>query len=86
MIIIQDETVNNTANYFFSHRAGWIIAFVVCGVYAAERPGRRDLRTAGTASRCATRSFFAAKVVIVLAVADRHSSSSATRTAASRSS
>ena len=28
--------MNNTANYFFSDTAGWIIAAVVCGVYAAS--------------------------------------------------
>src|SRR5918995_1105212 len=33
VIVIQDETVNNTANYFFSERAGWIIAAVVLGIY-----------------------------------------------------
>ena len=26
VIVIQDETVNNTANYFFSEKAGWILA------------------------------------------------------------
>jgi D-xylose transport system permease protein len=36
VIVIQNETVNNTANYFFSQRAGWIIAAIVCGVYAAS--------------------------------------------------
>ena len=36
VIVIQDETVNNTANYFFSDTAGWIIAAIVCGVYAAS--------------------------------------------------
>jgi D-xylose transport system permease protein len=36
VIVIQDETVNNTANYFFSNRAGWIIAALVCTVYAAS--------------------------------------------------
>jgi D-xylose transport system permease protein len=36
VIVIQDTTVNNTANYFFSERAGWIIAALVCGVYAAS--------------------------------------------------
>jgi len=35
VIVIQDETVNNTANYFFSNTAGWIIAAVVCAVYTA---------------------------------------------------
>jgi D-xylose transport system permease protein len=36
VIVIQDSTVNNTANYFFSNTAGWIIAALVCGVYAAS--------------------------------------------------
>ncbi|HUQ21569.1 MAG TPA: hypothetical protein VM049_00985 [Gaiellaceae bacterium] len=36
VIVIQDETVNNTANYFFSSTSGWIIAAIVCGVYAAS--------------------------------------------------
>jgi D-xylose transport system permease protein len=33
VIIIQDNTVNNVANYFFSDRAGWIIGAVVCLLY-----------------------------------------------------
>jgi D-xylose transport system permease protein len=36
VIVIQDETVNNTANYFFSDKAGWIIAALVLGVYIAS--------------------------------------------------
>ncbi len=36
VIVIQDNTVNNVANYFFTDRAGWIIAFVVSAVYAAS--------------------------------------------------
>ena len=32
-IIIQEPWINNTANYFFSHRAGWILAAVLSGVY-----------------------------------------------------
>ena len=36
VIVIQDETVNNTANYFFSDKAGWIIAAVVLGIYIAS--------------------------------------------------
>ena len=36
VIVIQDETVNNTANYFFSEQVGWILAAVVCGVYVAS--------------------------------------------------
>ena len=34
VIVIQNDTVNNVANYFFSHRGGWIIAAVVSGGYA----------------------------------------------------
>jgi len=36
VIVIQDTTVNNTANYFFSERAGWILAAVVLGVYVGS--------------------------------------------------
>jgi D-xylose transport system permease protein len=32
-IIIQEPWINNTANYFFSHRAGWILAIVLSAVY-----------------------------------------------------
>ena len=39
VIVIQDETVNNTANYFFSDKAGWILAAVVCGIYVASIVG-----------------------------------------------
>ena len=37
VIVIQDETVNNTANYFFSNKAGWIIAALVCGDLRRQR-------------------------------------------------
>jgi D-xylose transport system permease protein len=33
VLVIQDNTVNNTANYFFSKQAGWIIAVVVAAIY-----------------------------------------------------
>jgi D-xylose transport system permease protein len=35
VIVIQNETVNNVANYFFSKRAGWIMALIVAGIYLA---------------------------------------------------
>jgi D-xylose transport system permease protein len=35
VIVIQDTTVNNTANYFFSEKAGWILGALLCGVYVA---------------------------------------------------
>lgn len=36
VLVIQDDTVNNVANYFFSHRAGWIIAAAVSLIYVAS--------------------------------------------------
>jgi D-xylose transport system permease protein len=36
VIVIQDETVNNTANYFFAERTGWIIAAIISAVYLAS--------------------------------------------------
>ena len=39
VIVIQNNTVNNVANYFFSKRAGWIMAFVVAGLYLAATIG-----------------------------------------------
>jgi D-xylose transport system permease protein len=34
-ILIQDKWINDTAYYYFSHAAGWIIAAIVSGLYAA---------------------------------------------------
>jgi D-xylose transport system permease protein len=34
-ILIQDHWVNDTAYYYFSHDAGWIIAAIITGLYAA---------------------------------------------------
>jgi D-xylose transport system permease protein len=34
VIVIQNNTVNNVANYFFSHTAGWIVAGVISAGYA----------------------------------------------------
>ena len=34
-IIIQEPWINNMANYFFSHKWGWIIAVILCVVYVA---------------------------------------------------
>ena len=36
VIVIQDNMVNNVANYFFSNRAGWIIGAIVCALYIAS--------------------------------------------------
>ncbi len=50
VITIEDKQVNDVANYFFSHTAGWIIAGVVSAVYAAVALGgivsRRRARVA----------------------------------------
>jgi D-xylose transport system permease protein len=37
VIIIQNNLVNDVANYYFSDLAGWIIAVVLTGAYAAAR-------------------------------------------------
>jgi D-xylose transport system permease protein len=34
-ILIQDHWINDTAYYYFSHAAGWIIAAIISGLYAA---------------------------------------------------
>ena len=49
VIVIQDATVNNTANYFFSEKAGWILAAIVLGIYISERRG--DLRLPSASRR-----------------------------------
>ncbi len=68
VIVIQDETVNNMANYFFSNKAGWIIAAVVCAVYAASvLGGVISHRRAGVPVRDPL--FIAFKLVAVVAVA-----------------
>jgi len=36
VIVIQDNTINNTAGYFFSNLGGWIIATVVSAVYVGS--------------------------------------------------
>jgi D-xylose transport system permease protein len=40
VIVIQDNTINNVANYYFSHRAGWIIAGIATAIYAVSQLGR----------------------------------------------
>ena len=68
VIVIQDETVNNMANYFFSNKAGWIIAGIVCTVYAASvLGGVISHRRAGVAVRDPL--FVAFKLIAVVAVA-----------------
>jgi D-xylose transport system permease protein len=68
VIVIQDETVNNMANYFFSNKAGWVIAALVCGVYAASvLGGVISHRRAGVPVRDPL--FVAFKLIAVVVVA-----------------
>ncbi len=68
VIVIQDETVNNTANYFFSDKAGWIIAAAVSAVYVASvLNGVLARRRHGVAVRDPL--FVAVKLVAVVAIA-----------------
>ncbi len=39
VLVIQDNTVNNVANYFFSLGAGWVIAAIVSAIYVASAVG-----------------------------------------------
>src|SRR5258705_13360496 len=36
VILIQSDLINNTAGYFFSDVAGWIIAAILSGAYGAS--------------------------------------------------
>jgi D-xylose transport system permease protein len=52
VIVIQDNLVNDVANYYFSDVAGWIIAVVLTAAYAATRLGTTFGRLrAGVAGR-----------------------------------
>src|SRR5439155_1699375 len=52
VIVIQDKWINDTANYYFSSRNGWIIAAVVTGIYALGTLGSVvGRRRAGVAIR-----------------------------------
>jgi len=66
--VIQDNTVNNVANYFFSKGAGWVIAAVVSLIYVASiLSGIVSRRRHGIAVRDPL--FVAAKLVGVVAAA-----------------
>lgn len=68
VIVIQDDTVNNVANYFFADTAGWIIAGIVSAVYVAGVvSGVVARRRHGVAARDPL--FVVAKLVSVPAIA-----------------
>ncbi len=78
VIVIQDETVNNTANYFFSNKAGWIIAAVVLRHLRRQRgehlrlppaPRRRGPRP--LADRREGRSQCVAVAIVVVVISNR---------------
>src|SRR5918995_712146 len=67
VIVIQNSLVNDTANYFFSERAGWLIAALVCVVYAASLlAGVVTARRHGVAVR--DPFLILAKIAVVVAV------------------
>src|SRR6185312_11089742 len=52
VIVIEDNLINDLANYYFSAGAGWIIAAVVTGLYAiGTLGGAIGKRRAGVAIR-----------------------------------
>jgi D-xylose transport system permease protein len=68
VITIQNSTINNVAGYYFSHKAGWIIAAIASGVYAIMTLGGVVGRArAGIATR--NLSLVVLKVVAVAAIA-----------------
>ena len=67
VIVIQDTTVNNVANYFFAERTGWIIAGIVSAVFLASvLSGFLSHRRHGVSVRDPW--LLVAKVVVVVAV------------------
>jgi D-xylose transport system permease protein len=68
VIVIQNDTINNTANYFFSDLGGWILAGVVSAAYVGGTLGGA---IAGRRHGIPIRDplFLAAKLVVVPAVA-----------------
>ena len=51
VVAIQDKWVNDTANYFFSHSMGWIVAIVVSALYALAVLGGQVRRWRGGETR-----------------------------------
>ena len=67
VIVIQDTTVNNVANYFFAERTGWIIAGIVSAVFLASvLSGFLSHRRHGVSVRDPW--LLVAKVMVVVAV------------------
>lgn len=77
VIIIEDNTINNVANYFFSDTAGLVIAFVATGLFAvATLAGvvnrrRHGIRTDNLILVAAKLALFAAALVGVVVWANR---------------
>jgi len=68
VIVIQDDMINNTSNYFFSTLAGWIMAGVVSGAYVLGMVGAAvSSRRHGIDLR--DPALFALKLVVVPAIA-----------------
>jgi D-xylose transport system permease protein len=68
VIVIQDQTVNNVSQYFFSDRAGWIMAAAVSALYVGSTlNGVLGLRRHGVAVR--DPALLAGKLIAVPAAA-----------------
>jgi len=73
VITIQDKWVNDLDGYFFSHRAGWIVAIIVSALYAlAVLSGRIKRHRAGaeTGSLWSALIKIAAVAVLILVLVD----------------
>jgi D-xylose transport system permease protein len=68
VIVVQDNTINNTANYFFSDLGGWIIAAIVSAFFVVgQLSGVVGARRAGIQVR--DPALVAARILIVPVVA-----------------
>ena len=67
VIVIEDTTINNVANYFFSDTAGLLIAAGATGLYALSTP-RRGRQPAAPRIRTDNLVIVAAKLILFVAV------------------
>ena len=66
VIVIQNNTVNDVANYFFSKRAGWIIGVPHRRLLPRFHAHRRDPASGGTASPSVTRGCSASRTAAII--------------------
>ena len=56
VVVIQDDMINNSSNYFFGEQAGWIMAAIISIAYVGGMLASVRSPSGGTGSRCGTPS------------------------------